>query len=118
MKSKTEWQWNDEQTLKYITSNTVITYFITRKTTDVIVDASSVGLAVTLRQKKTIDDSPKIIAYASRSLTDDERRYSQTEEEGLTIVLGCEYFNLYPSGHIFHLISDHKPLALIFNNPK
>ena len=81
-------------------------------------DASPVGLAAILTQKKTIDESPKIIAYASRSLTDVERRYSQTEKEGLAIVWGCEHFNLYLSSHRFHLITDHKPLELIFNNPK
>ena len=51
-------------------------YFNTRSTTKVIVDASPVGLAAILMQKKTIDESLKIIAYASRSLTDVERRFS------------------------------------------
>ena len=93
-------------------------YFNTRSTTEVIVDASPVGLAAILTQKKTIDENPKIIAFASRSLTDVERRYSQTEKEGLAIVWRCEHFNLYLSGHRFHLITVHKPLELIFNNPK
>ena len=81
-------------------------------------DASPVGLAAILTQKKTIDESHTIIAYASRSLTDVERRYSQTEKEGLAIVWECEHFYLYLSGHRFHLIADHKPLELIFHNPK
>ena len=116
MKSKTEWQWSDEQekAKSTLTSKTVMAYFSTRSTTEVLVDASPVGLAAILTQKKTIDQSPKIIAYASRSITDVERRYSQTENEGLAIVWGCEHFNLYLSGHRFHLITDHKPL--IFNN--
>ena len=66
-------------------------YFNTRPTTEIIVDVSPVGPAEILMQKKTIDEGPKIIAYASRSLTNDERRYSQTEKEGLAIVWGCEH---------------------------
>ena len=89
-------------------------------------DASPVGLSAILTQKKTIDESPKIIAYASHSPTDVERRYSQTEKEGLAIVWGCKNINLYLSGHRFHLITDHRfhlitdhnPLELIFSNPK
>ena len=50
-------------------------YFNTRSTTEVIVDASLVGLAAILTHKKTIDKTPKIIAYASRSLTV-ERTYN------------------------------------------
>ena len=46
-------------------------YFNTRSTTELKVDSSPAGLAAILTQKKTIDDSPKIIDYASRSLTDD-----------------------------------------------
>ena len=69
-----------------LTSKTVMAYFNTRSTTEVIVYASPIGLAAILTQKKSIDNNPKIIAYASRSLTDVERRYSQTEKEGLAIV--------------------------------
>ena len=81
-------------------------------------DNSPVGLAANQTQTKTIDESPKIIAYASCSLTDVARRYSPTEKEVHAIVWGCEHFNLYLSGHRFHLITDHKPLELIFSNPK
>jgi hypothetical protein len=60
----------------------------------------------------------KIIAYASRPLTDVENRYSQTEKEGLAIVWSLEHFHLYLYGHRFTLVSDHQPLETIFNNPK
>ena len=45
-------------------------------------------------------------------------RYSQIEREALAIVWGCERFHLYLYGSQFELRSDHKPLELIFNNPK
>ncbi len=38
----------------------------------------------------------RVIAYASRNLTNVERRYSQTEKKGLA--LACEEFKLYVYG--------------------
>ena len=59
-----------------------------------------------------------IVAYASRSLSPVEQRYSQTERETLACVWACERFHLYVYGAPFTLITDHKPLVHIFNNPK
>jgi hypothetical protein len=87
-------------------------YFDPNKDTVLIVDASPVGLAALLTQDN------KITAYASRSLTDVEFRYSQTEKEGLAIVWSIEHVHLYLYGHKFTLVSDHQPLETIFNNPK
>ena len=70
-----------------------------------------------LCQRKNEHLDPKVLAYASRALTDVERCYSQTEREALAIVWSCEHFHLYLYGSDFKLISDHKPLELIFNNP-
>ena len=93
-------------------SDKVMAYFDPKKETTMVVDASPVGLGALLTQEG------KIIAYASRSLTDVESRYSQTEREALALVWGCKHFHLYLFGHTFKLISDHKPLEMIFNNPK
>ena len=57
----------------------------------------------------------KPIAYTSRSLTGVDRRYLQTEKEGLCIVWRCEKFQLYLLGQESELITDHKPLERIFN---
>ena len=57
-----------------LTSDKVIAYFDPRKDISLIEDASPVGLGALLKQ----DD--KIIAYASKALTDVERRYSQTDK--------------------------------------
>ena len=48
-----------------------------------------------------------------------EKRYSQTEKESLAIVWGCEHFHLYLYGSQkpFILVTDHKPLKLILQNP-
>ena len=53
--------------------------------------------------------------YASRTLTDVERRYSQTEKEALGLVWGCERFHMYLVGSKFELWTDHRPLEFIFS---
>ena len=57
-----------------------------------------------------------MISYASRNLTDVERRYSQTEKEALALVWACERFNLYVYGRDFELETDHKPLERIYKS--
>lgn len=57
----------------------------------------------------------QVVSYASRSLTDVERRYSQTEKEALALVWACERFHMYLSGITFDLITDHKPLEVIYS---
>ena len=58
-----------------------------------------------------------MVAYASRSLTESEQRYSQIEREALTILFGCTVFQVYLLGEHFKIMTDHKPLISIFNNP-
>ena len=55
-----------------------------------------------------------VIAYASRSLSDVEKRYSQTGKEALSLVWACEWFDLYVRRRRFELETDHKPLESIY----
>ena len=57
----------------------------------------------------------RVICYASRGLTDVERRYSQTEREALAMVWSCERFHVYLYGRKFELWTDHKPLECIYS---
>ena len=56
------------------------------------VDASGVGLGAVLIQNN------RSFAFASRSLTDAERRYSNIEREVLAVTFGCERFHHYIYG--------------------
>lgn len=82
------------------------------KSTKLLDDASQVGVGAVLTQ------DGKIISYASKRLSDVEKRYSQTEKEGLAKVWGIEHFRLYWFGSEFILTTEHKPLEIIFNNPR
>jgi hypothetical protein len=54
------------------------------------------------------------VQYAAKALTDVEKRYSQTEKEALAIVWACEKFDFFLYNKEFVLITDHKPLEVIF----
>ena len=61
-----------------------LAYFKNDCKTRIIADASPVGLGAVLTQLQ--DGLWRVISYASRSLSDVERRYSQTEKEVLGLV--------------------------------
>jgi len=93
----------------------MLAYFDQDAETVVISDASPVGLGAILTQKQHNSDQYRVVCYASRALSDVERRYSQTEREALGIVWDCEHFFMYLYGISFIIVTDHKPLEFIFN---
>ena len=70
-------------------------------------DASQRGLGTCLLREG------QSIAFASKSLTDTETRYTNIERELLAIVFVCQCFNMYVLGRPFTVESDHKPLEMI-----
>ena len=85
-------------------------YYDKEAVTHVNTGASSVELGAPLAQKQGVEF--RVIMNANRSLTDFERRYSQTEREALAIVWACERLHTYLYGTKFHLVTDHKPLEV------
>ena len=88
-------------------SNTHLKYYNRNLPLTVQADASQDGLGAALLQ----DGKP--IAFASKSLTDTERRYANIERELLAVVYACERFHTYLYGRDFTVESDHKPLEMI-----
>ena len=99
---------------KRLSSAETLGYFDKDAPTQVISDASPVGLGAVLTQ--VYKDGPRIISYASRSLTDTETRYSQTEKEALALIWACEKFHPYIYGVPFELVTGHKPLEVIYGS--
>ena len=118
----TPWEWTDlhDRTLKQLKNALaeapVTAYFDPDKPTEINVDASPVGLGAILAQTDPASGNKHVVAYASRSLTAVEQRYSQTEREALAVVWGCEYYHLYVYGKPVVVNTDHKPLVAIYNN--
>ncbi len=117
------WEWTPEhdsavnELKDALVKAPVTAYFDPVKDTELAVDASPVGLAAILSQKDQETETTHVITYASRSLTETEQRYSQTEREALAIVWACEHLHLYIYGKPLTVYTDHKPLVSIFGNP-
>lgn len=88
-------------------------YYNPHDKTLVIADASPVGLGAVLIQIN--NKGPRVIAFGNKTLSPCERRYCQTEKEALALVWAVEHFDMFLYGKKFELITDHKPLEVIFS---
>ena len=71
-------------------------------------DACDCGLEAVLLQ------AGRPVAFASRTMTETERRYSQIEKEYLALVFGCTRFDHYLRGREkITAVTDHRPLETI-----
>ena len=91
------------------------TYDVSRPTV-VSADASSHGIGAVLTQTQA-DGTRRLIAAASRSLSDTEQRYAVIEKEALAVTWALEKFSRYVLGMTDLLVeTDHKPLVSLLGN--
>lgn len=76
-------------------------------------DASDFGIGAVLTQES--DDGEKVICYLSRSLTQQERKFSTTEKECLAVLWAIEKLRPYVEGSHFTVITDHYSLVWLNN---
>ena len=113
-KSDTVWAWESEQQTAFektktaLTTLPVLAYFDKNKDHIIQTDASKTGLGAVLLQ----EGQP--VVYASRTLTDTERKYSNIERELLGVVFGLERLHHYTFGKPITVETDHQPLTSIW----
>jgi hypothetical protein len=124
LKRNSQFIWKEEHSdglkrIKEALTTEAMGYFDENWQTELTTDAGPTGLGAVLAQKDPKDPSKrKIILYASRALTEVEKRYSQVEREALAVVWACERLKMYLIGKEFNLNVDNKAVQLIFGNPK
>lgn len=120
LRTGTSFKWDNAHQIAFesikaaISSVDFLGFFDPKDTSFLIVDASPTGLGAVLLQENDRKEK-RIIAFASKALTDLERKYFQTEREALALVWGIDKFRLYLLGTTFKLITDCKPLDFLFS---
>ncbi|XP_061724707.1 uncharacterized protein K02A2.6-like [Cydia pomonella] len=119
LKKEKQWFWSSECERSFkeikaiLASAEVLAHYDPKKQLFVTCDASSRGVAGVLTQPGP-DGRERPVAYASRTLNDAERNYSQIHREALAIIFCMNKFHQYLYGRHFTLRTDHKPLVSIF----
>ncbi len=112
LKKATPWRWTVveqrafEASKKLLSSSEVLVHFDPNQELVLACDASAYGLGAVISHQMP-DGTEKPIAFASRALSETERRYSQVEKEALGIVFGVKHFHSYFYGRHFYLQTDH-----------
>ena len=116
-----EWKWGEKEEETFIklknlvTSSQVVAHFNPELDTGIIVDAGKCGLGAILVQTQK-DKTIRPVQYASRTLSKQECRYSQTEKEALSVIYACEKFHMFLYGKEFEIITDHQPLTVLYSH--
>ena len=119
LSTKKAWLWVPQQDRAFqqikeeLTKPTTLIIYDPGAETKISADASSFRLGAVLLQQS--EGLWKPIAYASRSMTQAERRYAQIEKGALAITWACQRFSDYVLGRRFTMESDHKPLIPLLN---
>ena len=115
LKKSNKWEWKKEHSESFenlkekITQIPCLAHYNADLPNVVTTDASLNGLGATLWQRQ-LDGNMKPIAFASRFLSDTEKKYAINELELLAVVWGLEHFRLYLYGKEVKLLTDHKAL--------
>jgi len=79
-------------------------------------DSSNVALGAVLQQEQ--DGQIRVIAYASRSLSDAESNYCTTRKELLAVIFGLKKFRQHLLGRPICVRTDHAALTYLMKTPE
>ena len=123
LRKDTKWMWTERQEEAFkkakslLHSDSLLVHYDEAKPLIVACDASSYGLGAILSHR--MDDGSELpVAFASRTLSSAEKRYSQLEKEALAIIFAVRKFLDHIYGRRFILYSDHKPLQYLLSEMK
>jgi hypothetical protein len=78
-------------------------------------DASSCAIGAVLLQE--FEDGRRSIAFGSRTLTDQERKFSDFDLEALAVLFGVEKFRMYLEHVEFSLETDNQAISWVLVRP-
>jgi len=123
LKNGAAWVWGPEQqeafkrSKELLSRSPVLVHFDSNKEIILACDASPYGLGAVISHRME-DGSERPIAFASRSMSVAEKKYSQLDKEGLALIFGVKKFHQYLYGKHFTLYTDHQPLVGLFAEEK
>ena len=113
------WVWTEAQSAEFATlkqkiaSPPILAHFNSDAPTIVSADASGVALGAVLSQ--LIDGQEYPVAFASKTLSETERRYSAGEREAFACIFACEHWHNFLFGRKFLLQTDHVALQALLS---
>ena len=119
VKKNQKWTWGAEQSEAFrrirqaLTETPVLACPDFREPFILQTNASPVGLGAVLTQ--VLGGKPRVIAYASRTLSDPERKFSETERECLAATWAVNKFRPYLEHDRFTLSTDATSLRWLLN---
>ncbi|CAI5933361.1 unnamed protein product [Closterium sp. NIES-65] len=120
LKEDRKWEWGMEQEaalkdlMEAVQTATILQLPKTDKPFCLYTDWSSQGMGAILCQE--LDGEERVVAYASRSCSPAEAKYSSYHGEGLAAVWAVKHFRVYLQGRKFTLITDHQPLQWLMTH--
>lgn len=96
-----------------LAANPVVQIFDEQLPIVITTDASNIGLGAVFQQRQ--GDQLITIAFASRTLSPAERRYSAGEREALACLFACEKWHVYLWGRHFTLRTGHQALTTLLS---
>ena len=119
LQKDTKWIWSAEQEKAFqaskdlLKSPKVLTHYDSKQDLILTCDASQYGIGAVLSHRFE-KNQERPVAFASRTLSATEQRYSQLDKEALAIIFGIRKFHQYVAGRQFEIHTDHKPLMYLF----